>query len=65
VPPPNGYTLLNANIGFQWPWKKKQLHIDLAGYNLTNVAYRDYLNKFRYYADDLGINVVLRAKLSF
>lgn len=65
VPPPNGYTLLNANIGFQWPWKKKQVYIDLAGYNLTNVAYRDYLNKFRYYADDLGINVVLRAKLSF
>ena len=65
VPPPDGYTLLNANIGFKWPWKKKQLNIDLAGYNLTNVAYRDYLNKFRYYADDLGINVVLRGKLSF
>lgn len=65
VPPPNGYTLLNASLGFEWPWKKQQLNIDLAGYNLTNVAYRDYLNKFRYYADDLGINVVLRARLRF
>jgi iron complex outermembrane receptor protein len=65
VPPPDGYTLLNANIGFEWPWNKKQWTFDLAGYNLTNVAYRDYLNKFRYYADDLGINVVLRARLSF
>jgi iron complex outermembrane receptor protein len=65
VPPPNGYSLLNANIGFDWPCKNKQWHFDLAGYNLTNVAYRDYLNKFRYYADDLGINVALRAKMSF
>lgn len=65
VPPPNGYSLLNANIGFQWPLKKKRLFVDLAGYNLTNTAYRDYLNRFRYYADDLGINVVLRTRLSF
>lgn len=65
VPPPNGYSLLNANIGFQWPIKKKRLFVDLAGYNLTNTAYRDYLNRFRYYADDLGINVVLRTRLSF
>lgn len=65
VPPPAGYTLLNANAGFEYPFGKKQLNIELAGYNVANRAYRDYLNRFRYYADDLGINVVLRAKLSF
>lgn len=62
VPPPKGYTLLNANIGVQF---KQRLFIDLSATNLTNAAYRDYLNKFRYYADDLGINVVLRTRLIF
>ena len=61
VPPPGGYTLLNASVGVTL----SKWNIDLAGYNITNVAYRDYLNKFRYYADDLGINVVLRARLRF
>ncbi|MBS1661089.1 MAG: TonB-dependent receptor, partial [Bacteroidetes bacterium] len=62
VPPPKGYTLLNANIGMN---VKQRLFIDLSATNLSNVAYRDYLNKFRYYADDLGINVVLRTRLTF
>ncbi|WP_133054076.1 TonB-dependent receptor [Niastella yeongjuensis] len=65
VQPPKGYTLLNANTGFEWYSGKHPLHIELAAYNLTNVAYRDYLNRFRYYADDLGLNVVLRMKYMF
>lgn len=65
VAPPAGYSLLNANTGFEFPFKRKTLSIDLAASNITNVAYRDYLNRFRYYADDLGINVVLRTKLTF
>jgi len=65
VPPPKGYTLLNASLGYAWPLKKNRLNIELAGYNLANTAYRDYLNRFRYYADDLGINIVLRSKLTF
>lgn len=65
VPPPDGYSLLNANIGFEWPGRRHHWYFDLAGYNITNTAYRDYLNKFRYYCDDLGINVVLRTKMSF
>jgi iron complex outermembrane receptor protein len=65
VDPPPGYSLLNADLGFEFPLKKKKISLELAGYNLTNTAYRDYLNRFRYYADDLGINIVLRAKLVF
>jgi iron complex outermembrane receptor protein len=65
VPPPPGYTLINANIGCEIPFMKKSVNLDLAGYNLANISYRDYLNRFRYYADDLGINVVLRAKINF
>jgi iron complex outermembrane receptor protein len=65
VPPPGSYHLLNANIGFVWPLKRQQLSFELAGTNLINAAYRDYLNRFRYYADDLGRDLVLRAKITF
>lgn len=65
VNPPKGYSIFNANAGFELPSKNKKILVDLAATNFTNVAYRDYLNKFRYYANDLGINVVLRFKLIF
>ena len=65
VAPPKGYSVFNASAGIELPMKSKKILIDLAAYNFTNVAYRDYLNRFRYYADDLGINIVLRLKLIF
>ncbi len=65
VPPPAGYSLFNANIGFTKMFGKKALNIDLGAYNLTNVSYRDYLNRFRYYTDDLGLNIVLKTQFSF
>jgi len=33
--------------------------------NLFNVAYRDYLNRQRYFSNDIGINVSLGASLKF
>ncbi|MGH2648936.1 MAG: TonB-dependent receptor domain-containing protein, partial [Ginsengibacter sp.] len=65
VPPPAGYSLLNANLGFATKLGKKALTIDLGASNFTNVAYRDYLNRFRYYADDIGVSFILRTKLDF
>lgn len=65
VDPPPGYSLFNANVGFTCFVSKMPLNIDLGVYNMTNVAYRDYLNRFRYYADDLGINIVLKMKITF
>ncbi len=41
------------------------LSVILSSTNLANVAYRDYLNRFRYYADEPGRNVMLKLKLPF
>ncbi len=41
------------------------LEVGLHVQNLTNVAYREYLDLFRYFADMPGINVGLRAKYTF
>lgn len=63
--PPAGYSLFNLHAGFATGSQPHAVHIDLAVDNLTNRAYRDYLNRFRYFNDELGINVVLRAAMSF
>lgn len=64
--PPSAYHLwsliaggnfdLPKNQGFQW---------SISAQNLFNTSYRDYLNRFRYYAVEQGRNVSLRLKWSF
>lgn len=63
--PPKGYSLLNASAGFSTQIAKKKTQVDITVANLTNVAYRDYLDRFRYYADNIGINFIVRTKITF
>lgn len=65
VDPPAGYSLFNANAGLATKLGRCPLTIDFGVNNFTNVAYRDYLNRFRYYADDIGISFILRTNLNF
>ncbi|HWY11562.1 MAG TPA: TonB-dependent receptor, partial [Bacteroidia bacterium] len=65
IPPPKGYTLLNADIGFSIPVKQQLISISFSANNILNTVYRDYLNRFRYYANDLGRNFTLRLKIPF
>lgn len=63
---PNAYTLLNAVAGFEYVLNEKHtIGFSVTGENITNTIYRDYLNKFRYYADELGWNLIFRLKYSF
>lgn len=66
APPPPAYSLWTASIGGTWALSDKQ-HIDvsLTATNLFDVQYRDYLNRFRYYANDIGRNIALRVKWGF
>ena len=65
APAPPGYTLLNMEVGFKIPVKDHHLSISLAGENLTNKAYRNYMNRLRYFADDVGRNFIIRIKYNF
>jgi iron complex outermembrane recepter protein len=65
VPPPKGYWLLNASLGFSVKVKQQQISISLSGTNLLNTIYRDYLDRFRYFANELGRNITLRLKIPF
>jgi iron complex outermembrane receptor protein len=51
---PSDYFLLHSEIGAHY--KKTPLHFSLGINNLLKTSYRDYMNRYRYYADDLGRN---------
>ena len=62
---PSGYFLLGASAGTSVKLNKASLRFSINGENLLNARYRDYLNRQRYFADDLGWNVNLRIGCSF
>ncbi|HVY73382.1 MAG TPA: TonB-dependent receptor [Puia sp.] len=67
LPPPASYGLwgLNAGTKILLGDGSKSITVDLTVDNLFNVAYRDYLNRFRYYADDIGRNIQLHCIFRF
>ncbi len=56
LPPPEAYYLLGLQLASDWQLPSVRLRIFASIDNLLNTAYRDYLNRQRYFADDLGIN---------
>ncbi len=66
APPPAGYSLWSAQWSGTMPiGEKKSLEITATIENVLDTVYRDYLNRFRYYADDMGRNILLRARYVF
>lgn len=63
APPPKAYGLLSAEIGAGFKFGKQRLNISLAATNLLNAIYRDYLDRFRYFADSQGRNFTVRIKV--
>ena len=63
--PPDGYFLLNLSCGFSIHSEKSRYNISLSADNLLNTSYREYTNRFRYYADDLGRNFLFSVKYIF
>jgi iron complex outermembrane receptor protein len=61
--PPPGYFLLQVEIGTHINIAKQDMLVTLTGQNLLNTRYRDYLDRFRYYADAAGRNIVLRLQI--
>ncbi|MCK6616808.1 MAG: TonB-dependent receptor plug domain-containing protein [Cyclobacteriaceae bacterium] len=63
--PPPAYFLLNLQAGFSHKLNNSKLDLRLRATNLLNNAYREYTNRMRYYADEVGRNIALSLKLSF
>lgn len=67
--PPDGYILWGASAGCSIPYGKKEkekaVSLSFTVTNLTNVAYRDYLDRFRYFIDEMGRNAIFRLSVPF
>lgn len=65
--PPDAYHLLglSAQIAFNLGNSNQKMTVGCDVSNLFNTSYRNYLNRLRYYADDLGRNIGINLKLNF
>jgi iron complex outermembrane recepter protein len=63
--PPPAYQLFDVNIGFQIPFYKQHLTVSASVKNVLNTTYRDYLNRFRYFTDEVGRNITIRVSIPF
>ena len=60
-PPPKGYILGQVH----WGISINKFDLGVSVTNAFNQAYRDYLNRFRYFAEDQGQNISFRATYRF
>lgn len=63
--PPPAYLLIGFEAGTKLKWKHNNVSFILAVTNLLNKAYRDYMNSFRYFSDEMGRNISLRIRIPF
>ncbi|MES2560158.1 MAG: TonB-dependent receptor [Bacteroidota bacterium] len=63
--PPSAYTLFDITVGFEIPVYKQHLRVSVSMKNVFDVSYRDYLNRFRYFTDEPGRNIIVRLTIPF
>ncbi len=62
--PPKGYTLINMSFNTNFT-KHQNILVFLSADNILNLRYRDYLNRFRYYANETGRMITAGMNLKF
>jgi iron complex outermembrane recepter protein len=65
APPPPAYTLTSLHVGGNIHALETDIRLSIECTNLFNVRYRDYLSRFRYFADDPGRDIIFRLTLPF
>ena len=63
---PDPYFLLNGTLefGIRLP-ERREVKFMLVGDNILNALYKEYTDRFRYYAHERGINLSLRTLIKF
>lgn len=63
---PPSYTLFGLNTSAEFKtFSKARLQLEFNIENLFNVSYREYLNRLRFFADELGRNFNIKIKLNY
>jgi iron complex outermembrane receptor protein len=65
APPPDGYFLLDAEVGAEARISDQTVRFALQGTNLLDTRYRDYTSLLRYFADQPGWQLMLRLSVHY
>ncbi|MBL7812979.1 MAG: TonB-dependent receptor [Bacteroidetes bacterium] len=60
LPPPPSYTLTQLELGWENLLRRRNMNLELGIYNIANKSYRVYTDRFRYFVNMPGRNVLLR-----
>ncbi|HWV72454.1 MAG TPA: TonB-dependent receptor [Pseudosphingobacterium sp.] len=63
--PPPSYHLFDAVAGIKYQMAKQTVGLNISVDNLTNNLYKEYMNRFRYYAHEMGRNITVRLFYNF
>ncbi|WP_422091197.1 TonB-dependent receptor [Tenacibaculum ovolyticum] len=63
--PTSAYHLLNFSTGFDFNMSQTKFNLNFSIDNVLNKNYRNYLNRLRYFADDLGRNFKIQIKINY
>ncbi|WP_421977350.1 TonB-dependent receptor [Roseivirga seohaensis] len=62
---PAGYTNFGFSVGFKVPVSENYIAVYASVENMFNNSYRDYMNRLRYYSDEVGRNFSIKLNYSF
>ena len=65
VAPPAAYNLLGMKVSTNVFFPSYKFRVFVKADNILNVKYRDYLNRQRYFADDIGVSYTFGLNLKF
>ncbi len=65
TPAPEAFQLIDLGLGGSTKLCNNNLNLFIDVENLLNTTYRDYMNRLRYYADELGRNISIRFQYQF
>jgi len=63
--PPPGYHLWHLDTSVKINLDRTLLKVGVSVNNILNTQYRQYLNRFRFFADELGRNLTLNLKINY
>ena len=65
IAPPAGYNLVGLKVSTNMLTPSYKVRLFVKADNLLNAQYRDYLNRQRYFADDVGISITMGINFKF
>lgn len=65
APAPPGYALVNLGLQKGFEIGENKLNLGFQIQNALNTSYKEYMNRFRYFTDDMGRNILLKINYQF